>query len=393
MGETVRLLHTSDWHLGRTLHQVDLADAQRGALDFILQAAQEHAVDAIIVAGDVYDRAIPPVDAVRLLHQWLARVSPIVPVIMTSGNHDSATRLGFGAELFHDNLHVRTVVPRLDEPVVLRDEHGPVAVFALPYLDPEIARRELADDEEQVQRSHDAVLSAAMDRVRRACTDGGYTRSVVMAHAFVVGAGGGPMRSDSERDITVGGIDAVSADVFTGATYVALGHLHGPQSVAGPPGTVLQYSGSPIRYSFSEADQGKSLTIVDIDARGSVTTTRIAVPQPRGMARVRGTFEEVTDPEGPYARHADDWVQIRVTNPVYPPDMHSEIRRRFPHALVIQHDPERAVAGGVGRHLGDQMEPKDVVLSFLADMGGRDATEEEIAAVDSLLAAALAGEQ
>ena len=162
----MRLLHTSDWHLGRMLHGVDLRDAQRAALDQLVDLVDERDVDAVVVAGDVYDRAVPPVDSVRLLAETLTRLVDRVPVILLSGNHDSADRLGFGAQLFRDGLHVRTSVATVGEPVELADEHGPVLVYPLPFLDPDLTRTVLSDGDGPLPRSHEAVLGAAMRRVR-----------------------------------------------------------------------------------------------------------------------------------------------------------------------------------------------------------------------------------
>ena len=228
----MRLLHTSDWHLGRTLHGVDLLDHQAAYLEHLVDVVRAEQVDAVVVAGDVYDRAIPPVEAVTLLSETLARLAEHTTVVVTSGNHDSATRLGFGSALMRDRVRLRTRVAGLAEPVVLPDDDGDVLVYGIPYLDPDFARVELADGPEPLARSHEAVASAAMRRIRAdlaRASGSARPRSVVAAHAFVIG--GAP--TESERDIRVGGVDQVPAGVFAGADYVALGHLHGPQTVVG----------------------------------------------------------------------------------------------------------------------------------------------------------------
>ncbi|MEV4423721.1 exonuclease subunit SbcD, partial [Patulibacter sp. NPDC049589] len=240
----MRLLHTADWHLGRTLHRVPLLHAQRAVVDHLVELARAEDVDAILVAGDVFDRALPPVEAVRVAGDALRRLADVAPVIVVSGNHDSAGRLGFAAELIAaGGVHLRTEPTTSGDPVVLEDEHGPVAIYGIPYLDPDLTRGPLGVEE----RSHDAVLGAAMELVRAdlagrggeataadAVTGRGTTRegaarlrSVVVAHAFV--QGGEP--SESERDISIGGAETVPASVFSGADYVALGHLHRPHAV------------------------------------------------------------------------------------------------------------------------------------------------------------------
>ena len=183
----MRLLHTSDWHLGRGLHGLDLHDAQVQMVRQVSEAVSAYAVDAVIVAGDVFDRAVPPVAAVRLWGEALRALTEQVPVIVVSGNHDSAVRLGAGADLYRDGVHLCTDVSDIGRPVVLSDEHGPVAVYPIPFLDPDLARHSLARADEPLERSHAAVLAEAMNRVRSDLQKrraNGNMRSVVVAHAF-----------------------------------------------------------------------------------------------------------------------------------------------------------------------------------------------------------------
>ncbi|MCL2465239.1 MAG: exonuclease subunit SbcD, partial [Micrococcales bacterium] len=232
----MRLLHTSDWHLGRTLHGIDLLEYQAAYLDHLVALTREEQVDAVLVAGDVYDRAVPSVEAVAVLSGALARLSELTTVVLTSGNHDSSVRLGFGAALMRQRVRLCTAYTGVDQPVVV----GGALVYGLPYLDPDFARTALSEATDDdglpvpLTRSHRAVLSAAMRRVLADRAARPERRAVVMAHAFVTG--GQP--SESERDIRVGGVDQVPASVFAGVDYVALGHLHGPQVVSASEGTV-----------------------------------------------------------------------------------------------------------------------------------------------------------
>ena len=246
----MRILHTADWHLGRPFHGESLLDAQAGIVDHVADVARDQAVDAILVAGDLYDRALPPVDAVRLADDALARLSEICPVVAISGNHDSAARLGFGAGLLaRAGVHVRTDPAAIARPVVL----GDVCIYAIPYLEPDLTRVALGCED----RGHAAVLGAAMAAVRADLADRPTgTRSVVMAHAFVTGG----VACASERDLAVGGAASVSASTFAGMDYVALGHLHGPQRI----GERGRYAGSPVAFSFSEARHRKSVAVVDL---------------------------------------------------------------------------------------------------------------------------------
>ncbi|MGI8450253.1 MAG: metallophosphoesterase family protein, partial [Streptosporangiaceae bacterium] len=266
----MRLIHTSDWHLGRTLHGENLLPYQDHFLRWLLDEAVRQQAGAVVVAGDIYDRAVPPLDAVRLLDAALLRFSQArIPVILTSGNHDSAVRLGFGAGLSEAaGIHLRTSVADLARPVLLADEHGPVAVYGVPYLLPDAVMADLGVE----SRTHEAVLAEAARRIRADAAARGIGRTVVAAHAFVTG--GQP--AESERDIRVGCVADVPAAVFAGFSYVALGHLHGAQRAG--PHTAIRYSGSPMAFSFSEKDHRKSVTLAEIDAAGQVHATALPTP-------------------------------------------------------------------------------------------------------------------
>ncbi|MFB7114648.1 exonuclease SbcCD subunit D [Streptomyces sp. NPDC056291] len=328
----MRLLHTSDWHLGRAFHRVNMLDAQAGFIGHLVTTVRERDVDAVVVSGDVYDRAVPPLAAVELFDDALHRLAGLgVPTVMISGNHDSARRLGVGAGLIdRAGIHLRTEPSACGTPVVLADAHGEVAFYGLPYLEPALVKDEFGVD----SAGHEAVLAAAMDRVRAdlAARARG-TRSVVLAHAFVTG--GEP--SDSERDITVGGVAAVPAGVFAGVDYTALGHLHGCQTIT----ERVRYSGSPLPYSFSEAAHRKSMWLVDLDADGFAGAERVDCPVPRALARIRGTLEDLlADPD--LARHREAWVEATLTDPVRPAEPMARLTERFPHTLSLVFEPERA---------------------------------------------------
>ncbi|MFB6815725.1 exonuclease SbcCD subunit D [Streptomyces sp. NPDC056347] len=344
----MRILHTSDWHLGRSFHRVPLLDAQAAYLDHLVATVREREVDAVVVAGDVYDRAVPSLAAVELFDDALHRLAAeSVPTVMISGNHDSARRLGVGAGLIgRAGIHLRTDPADCATPVVLRDAHGEVAFYGLPYLEPALVKDVLKAD----RAGHEAVLAAAMERVRAdlaARPDG--TRSVVLAHAFV--AGGEP--SDSERDITVGGVAAVPAGVFDGVDYVALGHLHGSQTLT----ERVRYSGSPLAYSFSEAAHRKTMWLIELDAMGAVTAERVGCPVPRPLARLRGHLDRLLD-DPALERHRESWVEATLTDPVRPDEPMARLAERFPHTLSLVFEPDRA--------------PEDPHASYAQRLRGRD---------------------
>ncbi|MFD3806556.1 exonuclease SbcCD subunit D [Streptomyces sp. NPDC058619] len=326
----MRILHTSDWHLGRAFHRVNLLGAQAAFVDHLVATVREREVDALLVAGDVYDRAVPPLAAVELYDRVLHRLADLgVPTVMISGNHDSARRLGVGAGLIdRAGIHLRTDPAGCADPVVLTDVHGQVAFYGLPYLEPALVKDQFGTD----KVSHEAVLGAAMDRIRAdlAARPPG-TRSVVLAHAFVTGG----QASDSERDIAVGGVEAVPASVFDGVDYAALGHLHGCQTI----GERVRYSGSPLAYSFSEADHRKTMWLVELGAGGQIAAERIDTPVPRALGRLRGRLEDLLQ-DTAHAAHEDSWVEAVLTDPVRPDDPMARLATRFPHTLSLGFDPE-----------------------------------------------------
>jgi exonuclease SbcD len=362
----MRILHTSDWHLGRSLHGEDLLGAQAAYLDHLIETIASEAVDLVVVSGDVYDRALPPVDAVQLADEAFTRLADShARVVVTSGNHDSARRLGFSSRLVDAaGVHLRTDAGRVDEPVLLEDEHGPVAVYGLPYLEPDVLRQRW----DLSTRSHHAALAEAMRRVRAdLATRPSGTRSVVLAHAFV--AGGLP--SDSERDIAVGGISVVPTELFDGIGYTALGHLHGRATLT----ETVRYSGSPVAYSFSEADHVKGSWLVDLDARGLAGAGFVEAPVARPLARLSGTLEELLS-DSSLARHEASWVQATLTDAARPVRAMERLRARFPHALVLHFAP----VGGdsaPSRPATEGRSAHQVSLDFVQHVRGTGASREE----------------
>jgi len=343
----MRLLHTSDWHLGRSLHRTDLRAAQAAHLDHLVETVRAERVDAVLVSGDVYDRAVPPVDAVQLCESALVRLRDAgARVVVISGNHDSARRLGFGSRLVDaSGVHLRTRAAGLAEPVLLDDEHGPVAVYGVPYLEPDAVGAELPAvpdpalphdpssccDAEAPPRGHAGVLGRATACIRADLAARGVARSVALAHAWVTGGDA----SDSERDITVGGVGRVPSSLFDGVTYGALGHLHGPQTVDAH----LRYSGSPLPYSFSEARQRKGSWLVELDAAGLGRVEFVPAPTYRRLSVLRDTLDALlTSPA--YSGAEGDFCSVTLTDPARPEAAMERLRRRFAHVLVLAWEPE-----------------------------------------------------
>lgn len=369
----MRLLHTSDWHLGRLLHEASLLDDQAHALDQIVAMAKSEKPDLVVVAGDIYDRALPPVEAVSLLDETLARLSldAGVAVLVIAGNHDSAERLQFGSRLLKKSGV--TVVGRLSDvtsPLLFEDAHGPIEVYAAPYVEPAEARLFLKDDS---LRGHDEAWRALLARVPRSSEASGTRapRRILAAHAFVAGG----LETESERPLSLGGSGAVGADAFAGFDYVALGHLHRPQQVGTGP---LWYSGSLFKYAFSEAAHRKGALLVDIDAGGEAHVEALPFSLRRDVRRIEGHFEDLLR-QGESDPARLDYVEAVLLDTL--PQIHAmeRLREAYPNALHIER-PNLLLAaeGHVGlrgdhRRLGDL----DLFREFMRQVHQREATGEE----------------
>ncbi|WP_188545783.1 exonuclease SbcCD subunit D [Rhodococcoides trifolii] len=358
----MRILHTSDWHIGRTFHGVDLLADQRSVLDALAALVADHAVDVVVVPGDIYDRAIPSADAVRVCNRGFEKIRAAGAVIVaTSGNHDSPARLGAGSSFSAaGGLHLFTTVSDVAEPVIVEDAHGSVAFYGIPYLEPETTRAEL---DVPNARSHADVLRAAMSRIRgdvaRRRSDGSSVRSVVLAHAFVVGG----ESTGSERSIAVGGVETVPASEFSGVDYVALGHLHSPQTIDDR----IRYSGSPLPYSFGERSHRKAAWMIDLDATGNIDVTRMELPLVRGLSVLTGSLDELCT-AAEFEEHVSNYVSAVLTDPVRPVDAMRRLQDRFPHAVHLEWQPPVRSGDAGYREKVVGRSDLEVMTSFLSDV-------------------------
>lgn len=363
----MRILHTSDWHLGRSFHREGMLTHQAAFVDHLLEVIAAERVDLVVVAGDIYDRALPHVDAVRLADETLVRLaSSCAKVVFSSGNHDSARRLGFSSRLIDAaGVFIRTDASTVGTPILLEDAHGPVAVHAIPYLDPHA----VIDPWALPGRSHEAALTEAMRRVRHdLAARSAATRSIVLAHAFVAGA----EPSDSERDISVGGVSLVPTSVFDGIDYAALGHLHGQHTLT----EHVRYSGSPLAYSFSETAHRKGSWLVDLGPDGLTSAEFVEAPVPRPLARIRGDLESLlADPD--LTAHESAWVQATLTDEVRPLQAMERLRKRFPHTLVIGFESNAPGLGSLPSARTHGRTDHDICLEFMLELRGRTPTDDE----------------
>lgn len=327
----MRLLHTSDWHIGRTFHGHSTVPALRSVLSALVETVRRENIDVVLVAGDVFDSAMPAAEHYTLLSETLVDLRDAgAEVVVTSGNHDSAARLGFqSAFLGRAGVHVITLAEQILQPVELEDDAGPVFVYGIPYLEPSLFRHR---HPEKSLRRHDEVLAFVMDGIRAdAAARGG--RSVVLAHCFAVGVAA-ETAGGIERDITAGGLDYVALERFDGPDYVALGHIHGRAVLS----EAVRYSGAPLHYSFGEADKPRGSWIVELDAAGFAGARWSALPVPRRLTRLQGTLEELlNDPS--LAEYEDDWVFATLIDPLRPLDGMVRLQRRFAHCAAVEHRP------------------------------------------------------
>ncbi len=384
----MRILHTSDWHLGRSFHGASLHEDQVAFVDWLVSVTADEAADLVVIAGDVYDRAVPPLESVHLWQSALERLSELAPVLVTSGNHDSPTRLGFaGSLLGRAGVHLRTGIDLIDAPLRVTGRDGvEVAAYGIPYLEPDLHREALG-----AERSHTAVLTSAMDRIRAdlAARDG--LRSIVVAHAFITGSGEAVV-SESERDLRVGGVGDAPASVFAGVDYVALGHLHGAQEVRAPGATRMHYSGSPLAFSFSEESHVKSVTLIDVDTAGVADVSIIPVPVGRTLITLRGDLDTLLQDQA-LRVHAESWVRVVLTDERRPDHAMSRLRDVWPYTVDLDFDARRPANDSHGPALGlASADPVLLAQSFVEHVTATPPTPEESAALQRSVEAVRIGE-
>lgn len=364
----MRILHTSDWHIGRTFHGHSTLDALRGVLEALVRQVADHDVDVVIVAGDVFDSAVPSAASYALLSDALRGLADTgARVVVTSGNHDSAARLGFNAGLLRDGVHIVTDARDVGVPITIDDAHGPVHFYGIPYLEPALLRHVWPS-----ARSQEGALIHAMDLVRAdLATRPG--RSVVVSHCFAAGVEPTP---HLERDIQQGGLDIVPLATFDGPDYVALGHIHGRSRLSDR----VRYSGAPLHYSFGEAEKPRGSWLVGLDASGLASVEWLDLPVPRRLVRLSAPLADILgDPA--YAEQEDAWVGVAYTDELPQRDPLRRIQERFPHCAMVEHTPAGArerVRQGYAERVRAARSDRELVDLFLAHVReGEGTTERE----------------
>ena len=378
----MKILHTSDWHLGRSFGSVSLHDAQTQFCEWVVETAVSRGVDVVVVAGDLYDRPIPPTESVRLWRQTLlAFAAANITVIAIAGNHDGPDRVSALDGLTDAvGIHIRGGYDRVGETLSLQDQHGAVDFLIVPFLDPVLAPphwREALQSAE-LERNHENVLKHAMRSFEDSRTS---ERSVVVAHAFVSGSTD-PETSESEKRLSIGTAEMVPVDVFRGHSYVALGHLHRPQHVQEQS---IRYSGTPMPYSFSEIDP-KSVVVIEIDSDGTAGIEIIPVTHGRLVVKITGTIDELLSNDE-YSIFGEHFVMAELTDGEYVTDARERLAQRFPHIVEIrllgvervELDPQRDSHGQIIPR--SKMEPVDAAVAFWTEFGGAEPTDAEQVAI------------
>lgn len=324
----MRFAHLSDLHLGKRVHEFSMLEDQQYILEQILALLDRSAVDAVILAGDLYDKPVPPAEAVRMLDWFLTELSGRgLPVFAVSGNHDSADRIAFGAQLLvGSRVYLSPVFTGAPAPITLEDRFGPLDVYLLPFLKPAMVRHVWPED--PIESYNDAMTA-----VLRRCPPDPARRSLLVAHQFVAGAAA----CESEEP-SVGGVDRVDAALFDGFDYVALGHLHSPQKVGRE---TMRYCGTPLKYSFSEAGQQKSVTLVEFGPKGTVGLSTAPLTPRRELRELRGTYLELTDRRSYAGTSTEDYLHITLTDEQDVPEALARLRVIYPNLMRLDYDNRR----------------------------------------------------
>ena len=374
----MKLIHLSDLHLGKRVNEFNMLEDQEYILTKILNVIDEEKPDAVLIAGDIYDKAVPSAEAVQLFDDFLCRLqAKCLQIFVISGNHDSPERIAFASRLIEaSGVHLSPVYNGRIEPHVLHDEYGEVLIYMLPFVRPSHVRHALeAASDEQIVTYTDAIRAA----LRQAGPDP-EKRCVLVAHQFVTGAS----RTESE-DISVGGLDNVDASVFAGFDYVALGHIHRAQNI-GTSG-VIRYCGTPLKYSFSEAKDEKTVTIVELGKKGEVSVRTAPLTPKREMREIRGTYEQLMTKENYEGTQTDDYLHITLTDENDIADAVSRLRVVYPNLMKLDYDNQRTRTSGIidGAADAERRTPLDLLEELFEKQNGHPLSDDQRALSNSLI--------
>lgn len=377
----MRFLHLSDLHIGKRLNEFSLLEDQAYILGQILEITKSEQPDGVLIAGDVYDKAAPSAEAVGLFDDFLTRLSQSgTAVFLISGNHDSPERIAYGSRILDRcRIYLSPLYEGKTEPVILKDEIGEVAVYLLPFLKPAMLRRFWP--EEEIGSYTDALRLAvgAMDI-------GSSRRNILVAHQFVTGAS----RCESE-EVTIGGLDNVDASVFAAFDYVALGHIHSPQSI----GETIRYCGTPLKYSFSEAGQEKSVTVVELSEKGSLQLRTIPLKPLHDLRELRGRYEELTTRSFYEGTPTEDYLHIVLTDEEDVLGAAEKLRTIYPNLMKLSYDNRRTRSDRVLESASgvEEKSPLELLSELYRLQNNQEMSEEQQTYAASVFEAVKEGEE
>ena len=370
----MRFIHLSDLHLGKRVNEISMLEDQKFVLAQVISVIDQYKPEAVIIAGDVYDKSVPSVEAVTLFDDFLSKCSQRrIAVLIISGNHDSPERVSFGKRLMEKSgIYISPVYDGQINPVTMYDEEGPVNFYLLPYIRPKEVRRFFEDRD--INSYNDAVkLAVDSMNINKA------ERNVIVSHQFVTGA----VTSDSE-EISVGGLDNIDAAIYADFDYAALGHIHGPQSIRKE---TIRYCGTLLKYSLSEEKQNKSITLVDMPAKGNVSVSEIPVVPYRDLRRIVGTYAQITEKAFLDKQKRDDYVYIVLTNEDEVPSARGVLQQLFPNMMEIRYDNMRSEATGYSGESAqsESKSPLELFNELYIMQNGREPDSFQISFINKLI--------
>ncbi|GAK82550.1 exonuclease SbcD [Vibrio ponticus] len=370
----MKFLHTSDWHLGRQFHNVSLLEDQQAVLAQIITYLQSNPVDALVIAGDIYDRSVPPTSAIELMNQFVDKVCGelATPVIIIPGNHDGAQRLGFAAsQMKPSGLHIIANFDEMLKPVVITSDIGEVAFYGMPYNDPELVRHYSQQAVKDYDQAHQLLVEKISEQFQP------QQKNVLLSHCFVDGA----IESESERPLSIGGSDRVSHEHFRVFDYVALGHLHQPQKKGEE---YIRYSGSLMKYSFSEQHQAKGMTLVELDSNGFKSATHIPLTAPHQMRIIEGELADLIE-QGKTDPNNHDYLLARLMDKHAILDPMEKLRKVYPNVLHLE---KPGMLIGVDQQMGKARLARgelDMFKDFFLEAKQEPLTAEQETAVSAII--------
>lgn len=378
----MKIIHTGDWHLGKLVHGIHMTEDQIYILKQLIDLIEVEKPDVLIIAGDIYDRTVPPVEAIDLLDNILSEIllKTGTKVIMISGNHDNPDRLGFANSLLKTNgLYISVDLENVFEPIVIKDQYGPVNFYLIPYVEPALVKAEL---QSETIKNHDDAIREMMNIMESKFDYN--VRNVCVTHGYITGLEG-LISSESERPLSIGGTDQVSVNYFEKFNYVALGHIHRPQKVKHD---YIRYAGSLMKYSFSEANQNKSITIVEMGAKGEIELNSVALNPLRDLRVIKGDLEKLISKEIYTKENVDDYLMAILTDRGELLDPIGKLRSVYPNILRVERESFNREVGENITSAGSEFvkkEPIELFQEFYENISGEEFSDDKRTIISTII--------